>query len=74
MCGIKGGDTIQLKKIGEPIQKQSLAEQVTEIKNKKPLDYGKCIGWGFTGSGQEYDVIKYSDGSIVRRSQYSKIR
>ena len=70
--GIKGGDTIQLIKVGEPIQNQSLAEQITEIQNKKPVDYGKCVGWGFTGGGNKYDVIKYSDGSIVRRSQYAK--
>lgn len=36
-------DTIQLKKVGEPIQKQSLAEQIMEIKNKKEIDRGKCI-------------------------------
>ncbi|MGL5903417.1 MAG: hypothetical protein ACRCZO_12095, partial [Cetobacterium sp.] len=70
LCGIKGGDTIQLKKIGQPIQKQSLAEQVTEIKNKKEIDAGRCIGWGTKGGSTEYDVIKYSDGTIVRQPRY----
>ncbi|MGL4358433.1 MAG: hypothetical protein ACRCSY_07040, partial [Cetobacterium sp.] len=70
LCGIKGGDTIQLKKIGQSIQKQSLAEQVTEIKNKKEIDAGTCIGWGTKGGSTEYDVIKYSDGTIVRQPRY----
>lgn len=68
--GIKGGDTIQLIKVGESIQKQSLAEQITEIKNKKKIDIGTCIGWGTKGGSTEYDVIKYSDGTIVRQPRY----
>lgn len=70
LCGIKGGDTIQLIKVGEPIQKQSLVEQITEIKNKKEIDSGKCIGFGYRVGGQEYDVIKYSDGTIERKFRY----
>lgn len=70
LCGIKGGDTIQLIKVGEPIQKQSLAEQITEIKNKKEIDSGRCIGFGYRVGGQEYDVIKYSDGTIERKLRF----
>lgn len=70
LCGIKGGETTQLIKIGEPIQKNSLAENIEKAKKNSPIDCGRTIGWGVSGGGTKYEVVKYSNGSIVRKSIY----
>lgn len=52
----------------------ALVEELEKAKSTPVIDKGQTIAWGTNGKGTPYDVVKYSDGTIVRKLRHAYIK
>lgn len=45
----------------------ALSEELEKAKNTSVINKGQTIAWGTNRKGTPYDVVKYSDGTIIRK-------